>query len=204
MSKSSGLEVISRGEDVIVRIPTTELLFARGSAELTAAMIEVLDRLIQPVRTQQCSVKVEGHTCNLPIASARYPSNWELSSDRARNIALYLVRQGGLSPDNFSFMGYADTRPLVPNASEGQRRRNRRVEIILHPHKPMSLSAATPAGPAAERAVSKLQVSIRPPAASIAPPKVKLLELYDRDHPPDQAGSLPAPVPASPVPEEVP
>jgi chemotaxis protein MotB len=182
VARQTGIEVVSSGEDIVVRIPTSELFFALGSAELTSAMLKVLQRLVKVIRGQQCTVKVEGHTCDLPIRSARYPSNWELSADRARNIALYFAKDGGVPPERLSFMGFADTRPLVPNTTEAQRRRNRRVEITLHPTSlpappapPAPAPAAapvTPAPPAPPAPAPPAPVPPPPPGKSGAPPMV--------------------------------
>ena len=75
-------------------------------------------------------VRIEGHTCDLPIHTARYPSNWELSAQRAINVLTYLVRKG-IDPSRLSAVGYADTRPIVPNIDEEHRRKNRRVDIVI-------------------------------------------------------------------------
>lgn len=128
-----GVEVLGGDGEVTVRLPSSTVFFNPGSAELTTAMVRVLQRLTPLVARDRCVVKVLGHTCSYPTHNARYPSNWELSSDRARNVALFLVRRGAVSPDNCSFMGFADTRPLVANDSDANHARNRRVEILLRP-----------------------------------------------------------------------
>jgi chemotaxis protein MotB len=106
-------------------------------------------------------VKVTGHTCSYPTHNARYPSNWELSSDRARNVGLFLVRRGAVSPDNCSFMGFADTRPLVANDSVVHHARNRRVEIVL---RPLSAQGSQPVA----------EIAPVTAATPIAPPPVEL------------------------------
>jgi len=76
-------------------------------------------------------VLIEGHTDNLPIRTAQYPSNWELSAARAARVLRYLVQKGGISPHRLTAVGYADTRPLVPNTTPANRAQNRRVDIAI-------------------------------------------------------------------------
>jgi chemotaxis protein MotB len=129
--QGSGIEVSGDATEVRIRIPATQLLFPPGNANLTPEMYSILQRLEKGLRGSQVSMRIEGHTCNLPISNNQYRSNWELSADRARNIALYFIRHNVVSPDRIAFMGYADTRPRAANDNEAHRRSNRRVEIVL-------------------------------------------------------------------------
>ena len=124
------VQVVARGEDMVVRLSAGRLLFPRGSAELTAGAKKILDAVADLLAYVPNDVRVEGHTCDLPIHTARYPSNWELSAQRAINVLTYLVHKG-IDPSRLSAVGYADTRPLVPNIDEEHRRKNRRVDIVL-------------------------------------------------------------------------
>jgi chemotaxis protein MotB len=129
----TGVEVLGGDGEVTVRMPGSTVFFNPGTADLTPEMVRVLRRLTPLIAHDNCVVKVLGHTCSYPTHSARYPSNWELSSDRARNVGLFLVRAGAVSPGNCSFMGLADTQPLMANDSDAHHARNRRVEILLRP-----------------------------------------------------------------------
>jgi chemotaxis protein MotB len=133
VTAQTGLKVFRKGSEVIVRLPASDVLFAPGNADLSPAMFGVLKRLASVLRKYRCGVKVEGHTCDLPIHNEHFASNWELSADRARNVALYFVRQGGVAADSISCMGFAHTRPLIANTSEVNRAHNRRVDIVLLP-----------------------------------------------------------------------
>jgi type VI secretion system protein ImpK len=75
-------------------------------------------------------VVVRGYTDNTPIRTLRFPSNWELSQDRARAVADMLARSLS-DPSRVQAQGRADTEPVAPNNSAEGRARNRRVEIIL-------------------------------------------------------------------------
>lgn len=73
---------------------------------------------------------VEGHNDNIPV-TGRFPSNWELSAERATSVLRYLLQQHRLAPPRLSAAGYADQRPLAPNTDDRNRQRNRRVEIVV-------------------------------------------------------------------------
>lgn len=75
---------------------------------------------------------MRGHTDDIPVRSAKYPSNWELSAARAAAALRYIVEKGGINPSRLKAVGYAGTRPLVPNTSEANRAINRRVEFYFH------------------------------------------------------------------------
>ena len=63
-------------------------------------------------------IKVEGHTDNRPIATHRYPSNWELSGARASSVIRYFVENNEVEANRFLATGYGDTRPVVSNTNE--------------------------------------------------------------------------------------
>ena len=129
----------------IISLPQ-DFLFRSGDAELKAGAIQVLTPFFQKIRDlpehQGDLVIVEGHADNVPIHTDKYPSNWELSTTRATNVATMLINKMGYPSDVISVNGYSDTRPKVsykdPSgnslqgiALEAARRTNRRVEIIL-------------------------------------------------------------------------
>lgn len=126
------IQVLARDEGVSFRIPS-EVLFASGEAVLTPAGQAVIDRLLPAFnRAPDFTLVVEGHTDNVPIQTARFPSNWELAAARAGSVVRHLESRG-LNPTRLRATGYADTRPLVPNDTPQGRAQNRRVEITLEP-----------------------------------------------------------------------
>ena len=111
----------------------TDILFASGSAELSedgvaalAAVASILSEI--PDRRYQ----IEGHTDNVPISTAQYPSNWELASGRAI-VVLQAMIDAGLGAERVSAASYADTRPVSANDSDEGRAANRRIEIVVVP-----------------------------------------------------------------------
>ncbi|MDT7928093.1 flagellar motor protein MotB [Tepidimonas sp.] len=126
------IQILVRDEGVSFRIPS-EVLFASGEAVLTPAGQAVIDQLLPAFNRQpDYTVVVEGHTDNVPIQTARFPSNWELSAARASSVVRHLEARG-LNPTRLRATGYADTRPLAPNDTPQGRALNRRVEITLEP-----------------------------------------------------------------------
>jgi chemotaxis protein MotB len=77
------------------------------------------------------AVRVEGHTDDVPIHSARFGSNWELSTARATAVVAYFVQEVGIGPDRLSAAGYAEYHPRAANDSGEHRARNRRVDIVV-------------------------------------------------------------------------
>jgi chemotaxis protein MotB len=109
-----------------------QILFDSGAAELLGQGKTVLDKLAPALKQSGQTIMVEGHTDNRPIATPRFPSNWELSSSRATRVVRYLIEQG-IPANRLSATGYADTRPVVDNDTPAGRNRNRRVTILVKP-----------------------------------------------------------------------
>lgn len=162
---SAGLTITSAPDSVTISVPETVMHFAAGSAEPTPAMLAVLKRLAKALSKHRGRVKITGHTCSLPVRNERYQSNWELSADRARNIAFRLIDYGGVRATNCSFMGLADTSPVAANDTEAHRQLNRRVEITLEPL-PAAVGTQNPNQPADSLSSSNTEpsraVDIRP------------------------------------------
>ena len=135
LARERGLEgklqttVTRRG--LVIRMLTDGILFDSGSAVVKSRggrLVAQIGRLLKfEVRHP---IYVEGHTDSVPIASAVYPTNWELSTGRAASVVRSLIREG-VGRSRLAAAGYADLHPVAPNASEGGRSRNRRVEIVL-------------------------------------------------------------------------
>lgn len=108
-----------------------ELLFDFGKARINSDGFFLLDKMATLLQTIPGTVRVEGHTDNVPIHTQRYPSNWDLSTARAVSVLKYLIDVGGINPHRLSAVGYGESRPMAPNDSANGRAKNRRVEIVL-------------------------------------------------------------------------
>ncbi len=108
-----------------------QILFDFGKADINPAGHALLNRVAEVIHSGSDAVRVEGHTDNIPIRTARFPSNWELSVARAVNVVKYFVEVGHIDPRRLSAVGYGESRPLVANHTSANRMKNRRVEILL-------------------------------------------------------------------------
>lgn len=124
------VEVETEGRKIIVRI-REKGSFQSGSAELTPAYRDVMSEIRSVLALKPGRIVVQGHTDNLPINTARFRSNWELSAARAVSVAHELMQGGQVSNGRFEVSGKADTQPLVDNNTTDNRARNRRVEILV-------------------------------------------------------------------------
>jgi chemotaxis protein MotB len=106
------------------------LMFAPGSGELLPEAFPLLDNLVMVLQKQEYYMMVEGHSDSTPIATAQFPSNWELSGFRASAVLRYLLTWG-IDPRRLTSVGLADNYPIAPNENTDGRALNRRVEFIL-------------------------------------------------------------------------
>jgi chemotaxis protein MotB len=111
---------------------TDKVLFDLGDTHLKPEIKGILNDIAEVLKHHpDKQISVEGNTDDLTIASAKVPSNWELSALRATSVVKYFVTVRGMDPSRFSAAGYAEYQPLVPNISEANRRVNRRVDIVI-------------------------------------------------------------------------
>lgn len=128
--KSGEVEVESEGNKIIVRI-LEKGSFSSGEAELEDEFAPVLEKIQGAIKNVDGQIKVAGHTDDRPISTHKYRSNWELSAARAVSVAHALMIEGKIDKDRFQIAGYADTRPIVPNDTDENRMKNRRVDIVI-------------------------------------------------------------------------
>ena len=121
--------------DIIITIPD-QLLFNSGEAAIRQDALPFLKGLAAAMLELGRHVRIEGHTDNVPIRTAQFPSNWELSSARAVIVVRVLSELYGVPAGHLAAVGHADTRPVTANLSPDQRAKNRRVEIIILEHAP--------------------------------------------------------------------
>lgn len=107
-------------------------LFASGSASLQGQAEQIVPVIAALLSSLPERVTISGHTDNVPISTAQFPSNWELSSSRAVNLMRGLMgAQPSLNPARFSALGYSEYRPIASNDTEEGRAQNRRVEVFI-------------------------------------------------------------------------
>lgn len=110
------------------------ILFDSGRADLKKEGQEALTQVGGVLSSiENRDFQIAGHTDNIPIKSAKFPSNWELSTARAVVVTKFLAEKG-VDPARLSAAGYADTQPVASNADPDGRQQNRRIEIVLMPN----------------------------------------------------------------------
>lgn len=129
VTQGNQVEVLTAGRGVQLEL-SEAILFDPASADLKGGGEALLERLLPVLQQQSGILYVEGHTDNRPIASARFPSNWELSTARATAVTRYLISRG-ISSERIRAVGLADTQPRSGNDSAQARARNRRVTLVL-------------------------------------------------------------------------
>nr|WP_243896256.1 OmpA family protein [Paenibacillus sp. F411] len=107
-------------------------LFASGEAVIktdSRKLAEEISKMLQQVPAYD--IIVSGHTDNVPMNSAKYPSNWDLSSDRALQFMKILLLNKSLDPKRFMPIGYGEYHPIATNDTSAGRAKNRRVEVSI-------------------------------------------------------------------------
>jgi chemotaxis protein MotB len=135
---------IQRGRLVIL-LPQ-DVLFNSGSAVLGGEGQSVITEIASVLATfPDRRFQVEGHTDNVPISTAQFPSNWELSSARALAV-VRLLERGGVSPENVSGAAFGEHQPVASNEDRESRRLNRRIEIVMLPNLDVIAETQVPGG----------------------------------------------------------
>ncbi len=128
---ASKVQTTIEARGLVIKVLTDDLLFASGQATLSprsSSLLAEIARLLD--LAGENPVEVGGHTDDVPIHSALYPSNWELSTARASTVVRFLAANG-VAESRLTAAGYADQRPAASDATAAGRARNRRVEIVL-------------------------------------------------------------------------
>ena len=126
----AGLVAVKDEADRSVVILKGDGLFASASTVVRDRYEPVINRIAQAMNNVSGKILVVGYSDNVPIRSARFASNYELSLERARSVQKML--QGSLSqPDRVKAEGRGEINPVAPNTTPENRARNRRVEITL-------------------------------------------------------------------------
>ena len=118
-------------DGLLIRIKE-KALFPSGSATLGNQAQKIVPVVADLLGTLNERVIISGHTDNVPINTAQFPTNWDLSAARALNFMKHLLGQNAnLDPRRFSAIGYSEYRPIADNNTEEGRQQNRRVEILI-------------------------------------------------------------------------
>jgi chemotaxis protein MotB len=131
---------IRMGRDGLVISLREAGFFASGSATPKPETLATLRQIAVSLRRSPYDLRIEGHTDNIPVHTAEFDSNWELSSARAIRIARALLDLKAMPADRISAAGYAEFHPVASNGSAEGRAENRRVDLVVLPRAKIDLS----------------------------------------------------------------
>ncbi len=121
------VEVTERGVEIYIQ---GKVIYDSGSAKIKKSFEPFLREVAEIIKHTDRMVYVEGHTDDIPIHTPRFPSNWELSTQRAVNVVKFFIEKCGVDPSKLAAAGYAQYHPrFLP--MKLHRAENRRVEIII-------------------------------------------------------------------------
>ncbi len=138
---------IQMGHDGLIISLREAGFFDSGSAIPKPETLPTLRQIAQSLGRTPYDLRIEGHTDNVPIHTAEFDSNWELSSARATRIARLLLDLKAVSPERISAAGYAEFHPVATNTTAEGRAENRRVDLVVLPRSGIDLSAPPAAHP---------------------------------------------------------
>jgi chemotaxis protein MotB len=124
------VEVKAHREGLVVSLREVGF-YVSGSSALRPSSKDAIDRLAAVLQTRTESLRIEGHTDNVPIHNQHFSSNWELSTARASDLINVFIQRYGFDPRRLSAAGYAEFHPVASNDSAEGRGRNRRVDIVI-------------------------------------------------------------------------
>jgi chemotaxis protein MotB len=124
------LEVIRDARGLVVSLPESAT-FPPASTDVTEGARELIARVAGIVQASGHPMRIEGHTDDVPIRTARFRSNWELSTARAATVIAFLIETLEYDPTQLSAAGYGEFHPRAENDSPENRARNRRVDIVI-------------------------------------------------------------------------
>ncbi len=136
---------------------SNELLFRSGSADLKPRSLPAIRQIAAIALTIGKTVRIEGHTDNVPLSVSAFPSNWHLSAARAATIAEQLAISH-VPPERLSAVGYGEYRPVADNATEEGRVKNRRVVIAIAKHAGAGVGVSGNSGPGAGRTLKRIEI----------------------------------------------
>jgi chemotaxis protein MotB len=139
-AKLEGLEIEEIHGELVLRLPE-HLLFDNAQAVLREEGRAALAAVEDVLHDRPLRIRIEGHTDSVPIQTAQFPSNWELSAARATACVRYMLESKRIEPQRLSAAGYGEYHPVGDNETAEGRARNRRVDIVIAVDEPSTTAA---------------------------------------------------------------
>ncbi|MDA9012569.1 OmpA family protein [Alphaproteobacteria bacterium] len=128
-----GLADVQRENDKVIITVGAGGAFASGSADLTPAAIDIMNRIAEVNAAGKSEIKVSGHTDDVPlIFGSNYRDNWDLAAARSASVVQAFAANGTISEDRLEAISYGESRPVEPNDTADGRAKNRRIEIEIN------------------------------------------------------------------------
>ena len=128
-----GLADIQREDDKVIITVGAGGAFASGSADLTPAAIDIMNRIAEVNAAGKSEIKVSGHTDDVPlIFGSNYRDNWDLAAARSASVVQAFAANGTISEDRLEAISYGESRPVEPTDPADGRAKNRRIEIEIN------------------------------------------------------------------------
>jgi chemotaxis protein MotB len=120
LNTTSDIDINMTTEGIIISL-SDKLTFKPGETTLRPEVEQVLDKVVELLKPLDNKIRIEGHTDNTPTNSPLYPTNWELSMERAISVLRYLENEGGIASERLQAAGNAEFKPIVPNDTRANR-----------------------------------------------------------------------------------
>ena len=128
-----GLADVQREDDKVIITVGAGGAFASGSADLTPAAIDIMNRIAEVNAAGKSEIKVSGHTDDVPlIFGSNYRDNWDLAAARSASVVQAFATNGTISEERLEAISYGESRPVEPNDTADGRAKNRRIEIEIN------------------------------------------------------------------------
>ncbi len=127
------VEVSKSENEILIRF-LEKILFDSGSAKIKEVPLEMLSNIsniLLEYEKDLVMIRIEGHTDDVPINTALYPTNWELSTARAVEVLRFLAEVKQFNPKKLSAVGYGEFHPINKNSTIEEKSRNRRVDVVV-------------------------------------------------------------------------
>lgn len=128
--REGSLALVTEDDKIIIHI-LEKASFASGDDRVRPSFKPTLTKIAGLLKDSNGKLEVAGHTDNVPISTARFRSNWELSTSRAVSVAHLLLEGADLNDSRMTITGHADTQPRAPNDTIANRAANRRVDLRI-------------------------------------------------------------------------
>jgi len=129
---------LQKEDDVILLRVRESALFDSGKADIKQESLPLLEQVAEVFDKHGEAIEmitIEGHTDNVPISSARFRDNWELSTSRATRVLRYFFEHSSLEQGQYSVRGFGELQPVASNDTEEGKALNRRVDFVIQGYK---------------------------------------------------------------------